>query len=331
MYTGSDDEGLPPEGTIVTAWGYPRLPERAGTRHRGTPHTGTLGITRNPHTGADDYWLSVQYPREAVVTVDPATITPPLPADTSGATVGLVPIRWPRPSDEDVRIAMEIYGPHGHAGWVTVMLPAIPAVLLAGAETRALSGVCTHLVAGHVRSAYEAGQLVLPEPFEPRRYTVELAFGDVDALLRSSVALPVVGEFEDKTDLGWSASDIWGEWPLTLYDLVDDGAGDAMLTLGIDAESGPILTFNFPVPATILSTHWSRPVTSTADPFWRAAVRVAVEAIRAMDDRGEIATPDELIATSVTIDVAEAVRISRDPVALDRLIELNPTRWPSRR
>lgn len=312
-------EQPPADGTVVTAWGHRYGAMEGDPPRRHLPSTGPFFCVVSP-TGATFYFVGD-------CEIDPATISAPLPVDTAGPTVGLIPESWKCPDGADAYTDIELFGPDGHAGHVRACMPAKDSGLVpAGAPLQRFLEACTHLVASEVRAAYDAGDLVLPRPFQPRTYDVDIDLAAVDALLQCGGPLPNIGTREDRNDLGWGAYDTWQWWPLIYAGLSEREAGVVTLTLEVDAEEGPILTFNINVTREAASAHSGTGV-STADPFWRALTAVAVDAIRDRAGRGEIAVPDDLVFLEVTLDLAEANRLSSDVETFAALVDKTPTRW----
>lgn len=258
----------------------------------------------------------------------------PLDVEEDSAAISLSwPERWEFLRDEanDTYLRIDVFGPDRQAGQVVACIRAEQARLLPEVIDGGFSLACAHLVAREARSAYDAGLLDLVRPFVPAVHSIAVDVGEVEDLLRSGAELPQLGDFDDKIELGdIEVSDEYRAWPLTFYGLEDNPDGGATLTLEVDAENGPILTFEVTVTRTQLDSRYPAPATTTSDPFWRGVAAVAIDEIRKGIGDGSIPVPDGVrVELKVTLDLIEAARISQDPVSLARLVRGNPKSWPA--
>lgn len=231
----------------------------------------------------------------------------------------------------DVDTWVDVFGPDGHAGRVVACTDAEQAHLRPyGPGQAEFSTACEHLLAREVCAAYDAGSLDLASPFTPARHPIDVAFEAVDEVLASGVELPTLEPPGFKAELGSiQVSETYGHWPLTFGELVEEASGAVVFSLEVDAEDGPILTFDARFPADALAMRRPVPAGSPDRPLWRAVSVVMIDPIRAGLDEGRFPVPDGGCWMRVRIDREEAVSACTDPHAFAELARRHPTEWPA--
>lgn len=231
---------------------------------------------------------------------------------------------WACPWDgsSDTITWIDVFGPEEHAGYVTARMSAAQHALLPSTPDERFFRSCAHLVARATSIAYKEGQLALPARFEPRQYDIEVEPAAVEHRMRAD-DLPELEAEGGRAPVGdVEVADTYGNWPLTFAGL-EQADGGGVLTLEIDAEHGPILTFDVR-PAAAGSA-----ALDPSDPYWRAVAAVASDVIKQRLDSGAIAVPDGGCYLDLVVDLEEAARLARHDDEFERFAAEWPVEWPA--
>ena len=230
---------------------------------------------------------------------------------------------WACPWDgsTDTTTWIDVFGPEEHVGYVTARMSAAQHALLPTTPDERFFRACAHLVARATRTAYEDGQLALPARFEPRHYDIEVEPSAVEHRMRAD-DLPDLEAEGGRAPVGdVEVADTYGNWPLTFAGL-EQAPGGGVLALEIDAEHGPILTFDVRPPTSPASL-------GPSDPYWRAVAAVASDVIKQRLDAGAIAVLDSGFSLDLVVDLEEATRLARDDEEFERFAAEWPVEWPA--